>query len=149
MQGLVRRMNTMGFGLTLLRIGALFLFTFLVFILSLKQFNMQPINKQDVLIRLLKDGHISNEEFKALWDSMPKPIIREVVQGDVDNAYEQGIIRGNSIKDGIDSINNYKVRFDPSLSQFTQLEEGFEDKLQTVQSKKGGGFWVTVEGNGV
>lgn len=30
---------------------------------------MQPINKQDVLIRLLKDGHISDEEFKCLTQS--------------------------------------------------------------------------------
>ena len=28
---------------------------------------MEPINKQDVLIRLLKDGHISDDEFKLLW----------------------------------------------------------------------------------
>lgn len=34
---------------------------------------MQPINKQDVLIRLLKDGHISDEEFKALGKDY-KPI---------------------------------------------------------------------------
>lgn len=31
---------------------------------------MQPINKQDVLIRLLKDGHISDEEFKALYETI-------------------------------------------------------------------------------
>jgi len=61
---------------------------------------MQPINKQDVLIRLLKDGHISDEEFKALWYSMPRPIIREVVQREIDEAYEQGVIRGNSIQTG-------------------------------------------------
>ena len=61
---------------------------------------MRPINKQDVLIRLLKDGHISNEEFKVLWESMPKPIIREVVQREIDEAYEQGVIRGNSIQTG-------------------------------------------------
>lgn len=36
--------------------------------------NTEPINKQDVLIRLLKDGHISDEEFKVFVNEHEEPI---------------------------------------------------------------------------
>src|SRR5690606_36129670 len=94
-------------------------------ILELKRSRaMQPINKQDVLIRLLKDGHISDEEFKALWESMPKPIIREITCG-----------TGGSKMD-FKELEDYEKRIKPDSKEEYYMTVGKPDPLTKEEIDK-------------